>query len=80
MWRDESRQTGGFAKFFRLAMARDTLEEYYNINFALMQHHHYSLTDLENMLPWERDIYVSLLIQYVEEENNRIKEIQNKRK
>lgn len=45
-----------------------------------MQHHKYSLTELENMLPWERDIYVSLLIQYVEEENKRIKEIQSKRK
>jgi hypothetical protein len=34
-----------------------------------MQHHKYSLTELENMLPWEREIYISLLVQYVEEEN-----------
>ena len=34
-----------------------------------MQHHKYSLTELENMIPWEREIYVSLLQQYVEEEN-----------
>lgn len=40
-----------------------------------MQHHKYSLSDLENMLPWERDIYVSLLIQYVEEENEKIKQM-----
>ena len=44
-----------------------------------MQHHKYSLTELENMLPWERDIYISLLIQYIEQENQKIKERQNKR-
>jgi len=44
-----------------------------------MQHHKYSLTELENMMPWERDIYVSLLIQYIEEENQKIKERQKKR-
>jgi hypothetical protein len=41
-----------------------------------MQHHKYSLTELENMLPWERDIYVSLLLQYIEEENEKIKQQQ----
>ena len=41
-----------------------------------MQHHKYSLTELENMLPWERDIYVSMLIQYIEEENEKIKQKQ----
>jgi len=44
-----------------------------------MQHHKYSLTELENMLPWERDIYVSLLVQYIEEENEKIKQQQSKR-
>ena len=39
-----------------------------------MQHHKYSLTELENMLPWERDIYISLLIQYLEEENEKLKQ------
>lgn len=61
-------------------MARDTLEEYYNINFALMQHHHYSLTDLENMLPWERDIYVLLLARYVKEENEKLRDEQQRRR
>ena len=39
-----------------------------------MQHHKYSLTELENMIPWEREIYVGLLVQYVEEENKRIEQ------
>ena len=34
-----------------------------------MQHHKYSLTELENMIPWEKEIYLTLLQQYVEEEN-----------
>jgi hypothetical protein len=41
-----------------------------------MQHHKYSLTELESMLPWERDIYVNLLVQYIEEENEKIKQKQ----
>ena len=34
-----------------------------------MQYHKYSLTELENMMPWERDIYVTLLKDYIEKEN-----------
>jgi|TARA_B100002019_G_C21270057_1_gene601707 hypothetical protein len=43
----------------------------------MMQHHHYSLTELEMMMPWEREIYVSLLLDYIKEENERRKQ-QNK--
>ena len=50
-------------------MAHTSLESYYKNNFALMQHHKYSLTELENMMPWEREIYIALLEQYIEEEN-----------
>ena len=50
-------------------MAHTNLEAYYKINFALIQHHKYSLTEIENMIPWEKDIYVSLLQQHIEEEN-----------
>ena len=47
-------------------------------NFNMMQHHKYSLTELENMIPWEREIYLNLLIKHVAEENERIKREQNK--
>ena len=50
-------------------MAHTNLESYYKINFALIQHHKYSLTEIENMIPWEREIYLSMLQQYIEEEN-----------
>ncbi len=35
----------------------------------MIQHHQWSLTELENMMPWEREIYAGLLIEHVEEEN-----------
>jgi hypothetical protein len=50
-------------------MAHTNLESYYKINFALMQHHKWSLTELEGMIPWEREVYLALLEQYIEEEN-----------
>ena len=43
-----------------------------------MQHHKYSLTELENMLPWEREIYMGLMSKYIEEENKRIKKENDK--
>ena len=50
-------------------MAHTDLASYFKINFALMQHHKYSLTEIVNMIPWEKDVYVALLEQYIEEEN-----------
>jgi hypothetical protein len=61
-----------------VALSHDSLENYYKTNFALMQHHKYSLTELDSMIPWEREIYVMLLNQFIEEENDRIKQ-RNKR-
>ena len=38
-----------------------------------MQHHKYSLTELENMVPWEREIYVNMFTNWIKEENDRIR-------
>jgi len=43
-------------------------------NFSLMQHHKYSLTELENMIPWEREIYVDMLVTWIKEEKERMKQ------
>jgi len=43
-----------------------------------MQHHNYSLSDIENMMPWERDIYVQMLIEHIKEQNKKQEE-QNRR-
>ena len=55
-------------------MAHIDLESFYKLNFSLMQHHKYSLTEIENMIPWEREIYLALLNQYIEEENLKSKQ------
>jgi hypothetical protein len=39
-----------------------------------MQHHNYSLSDLENMMPWEREIYVDMLVTFIKEENEKQKQ------
>ena len=57
-------------------MAHNNLENYFRLNFAMMQYHKYSLTEIDNMIPWERDIYVGLLQAHLEEE--RLKENQLK--
>ena len=53
-----------------------SLESYFKLNFALMQYHKYSLTEIENMMPWERDIYVGLVQQHLEEEELKRKQQQ----
>ena len=45
-----------------------------------MQHHKYSLTELEDMMPWEREIYMGLLQQWIKEENERIEKEKSKQK
>jgi len=57
-------------------MVHMNLENYFRLNFALIQYHKYSLTEIENMMPWERDIYVGLLQQHLEEEELKRKQKQ----
>jgi len=63
-----------------MTFRHENLGNYFRTNFALMQHHKYSLTELENMLPWERDVYVNMLLQHLEEENEKIKQMQRNKK
>ena len=45
-----------------------------------MQHHKYSLTELDDMMPWEREIYIGLLEKHIKEENERIEQENRKSK
>jgi len=62
---------GGIRLFFRIGLAHNSLENYYLTLFAMVQHHKWSLTELEDMLPYERDIYVAMLQNWIKEENDR---------
>jgi hypothetical protein len=57
-------------------MFYNNLENYYRTNFSLMQHHKYSLTEVENMMPWERTVYISLLNQWIKEQEEQRKAAQ----
>ena len=45
-----------------------------------MQRHKYSLTELENMMPWEREVYLTMLLEYIKEENRKQREEQARNK
>lgn len=50
-----------------MCLCHDNLHNFYKMNFALLQFHKYSLSDIENMLPFEREIYIAMLIESEEE-------------
>jgi len=56
-----------------LTLSQENLINYFSMNFSLMQHHKYSLTEIENMVPWEREVYISMLVDYIKNENDRLK-------
>ena len=45
-----------------------------------MQHHKYNLTELENMMPWEREVYMGILMEHLEEEKERLAKEESSRK
>ena len=45
-----------------------TIDVCMEVNFALMQHHGWSLSDIESLYPWEKDIYIKYLTNYLEKQ------------
>ena len=50
-------------------MYHDSLENYMQNNFSLLQHHNWSLSDIEGMIPWEKQTYIKMLQNYIEKRN-----------
>mgnify|MGYP003335454302 CR=1 FL=1 len=50
-----------------MALSHNTLENYYSVMFALAQHHKYSITEIENLMPFERDLYVDMLARFLKQ-------------
>lgn len=81
MWLQAPYGGGGYPKFFYITLGYDSLENFMKTNFSMMQHHKYSYSELMEMIPWERHVYLALLNAYLKEENERIKlEKQTKRR
>lgn len=58
-------------------MSHDSLANMLQNNFDMMQHHKYALADIESMLPWERRVYIAMLVEWIKEENERIRSQQS---
>lgn len=50
---------------------------YYETNFALMQHHSWSISEIEDMIPWEREIYIKYLQNYLEKKRLEYEQAKN---
>jgi hypothetical protein len=48
-------------------MSHSSLENYYYTVFSMVQHHKYSITEIENLMPFERDLYAEMLLNYLKE-------------
>lgn len=46
-------------------LSHTTLQHYYTMIFALAQHHKYQISEIENLIPYERDIYFSMLVDFI---------------
>lgn len=61
-------------------MGHDKLANYYKTNFGMIEHHHWRLEELENMLPWERYAYIDMLQEYLREEEKKAKQREQENK
>jgi len=59
-------------KFFRFALDYNNLELYYTTIFAMTFDYKYSLSEVEQMLPWEREIFLALINQRNEEQREEL--------
>jgi hypothetical protein len=52
-------------------LSHNSLALYYQNVFALAQHYKYQISEIENLIPYERDLYVEMLIHYIEESKSK---------
>ncbi len=58
-------------------MYHESLENYMQNNFTLLQHHNWSLSDIENMIPWEKQTYIKMLQNFIEKRNLEYEQAKN---
>lgn len=74
MWIQSQFTLGGTQRFFYLTFRGKTLQAYYGNMFTLTHQYKYTLTELENMIPWERDLYIGMVNNWVKEEIEKAKQ------
>jgi len=55
-----------------LGLSHNTLANYYTTLFAMAQHHNYSISELEDMMPYERDLYVGMLLDFLDKQKKEL--------
>lgn len=68
LWYEKQFSIGGPTKFFIISLSHASLGIHYKTNFDLMQHHKYSLAEIDNLIPWEKEIYIGMLIDLLQEQ------------
>ena len=63
-----------------MSLCHDTLGNYYELNAALIKYHQFTLSELENMFPFERQIYTILVKKFIDDENKEIEKQQKANK
>ena len=71
MWSQAQKNYQRVVGFFRVILSHDNLFNFYKTNFLLMHKYSFTITELENMTPFERDVYISLLENYLKEKQNK---------
>jgi hypothetical protein len=55
-------------------MTQDNLLNFFQTNFAMIHHHKYSLSDIEDMIPWERQVFIDLLKQLIKQQEEALRD------
>jgi len=63
-----------------ILLSHNNITNYFQLNFSLIKHSGFTLTEIENMVPWEREVYVTLLKQHIEAEKQAQREQQQRMK
>lgn len=71
MWTGDGEETSRNLRFFHIMFLYLDIEHYFRLMFSLMKDHNFSLTEMEDLIPWEREIYIILLREWIKEENER---------
>ncbi len=51
-----------------MCLSHTNLAQYYDSTFQLMQYHNYSLNEIDGLIPWEREVYLSMLMEHIKEQ------------
>jgi hypothetical protein len=63
-----------------MLMSHEELTSYMQTNFALIKFHNYTLEDIEEMIPWEREVYIILVENWIKQQNDQAREQASKQR